>query len=38
MGEIKKVEYKQEWMDHLDVLYGSFIRRNDPNEWFYFLR
>ena len=25
-------------MDHLDVLYGSFIRRNDPNEWFYFLR
>ena len=29
MGEIKKVEYKQEWMDHLDVLYGSFIRRNE---------
>ncbi len=25
-------------MDHLDVLYGSFIRRNDPDEWFYFLR
>ena len=38
MGEIKKVEYKQEWMDHLDALYGSFIRRNDPDEWFYFLR
>ena len=35
MGEIKKVEYKQEWMDHLDVLYGSFIRRNDTNTFWW---
>lgn len=38
MGEISNLEYKMTWMDHLDALYGSFIRRNDPDEWFYFLR
>lgn len=38
MGEISNLEYKMTWMDHLDALYGSFIRRNNPDEWFYFLR
>ena len=38
MGEIKNVEYRMEWVDHLDAMYGSFIKRNDPEEWFYFLR
>ena len=38
MGEISNLEYKMTWIDHLDALYSSFIRRNNPNEWFYFLR
>ena len=35
MGEIENVEYRMEWVDHLDAMYGSFIKRNDPEEWFY---
>ena len=38
MGEISNLEYKMTWIDHLDALYSSFIRRNNPDEWFYFLR
>lgn len=38
MGEISNLEYRMTWMDHLDALYSSFIRRNNPDEWFYFLR
>ena len=36
MGEISNLEYKMTWIDHLDALYSSFIRRNNPDEWFYF--
>ena len=38
MSEISNLEYKMTWIDHLDALYSSFIRRNNPDEWFYFLR
>lgn len=38
MNEIKQLDYKMEWVDHLHELYGSFILRNDPEQWFYFLR
>lgn len=38
MNSVKNVEYKMEWMDHLYHIYGNFKRRNDPEEWFYFLR
>lgn len=37
MNEIKNVEYKMEWVDHLYEIYADFGRRNDIDEWIYFL-
>ena len=37
MGELQKIEYEMEWQEHLDVLYGSFVQRNDPDAWLDFL-
>ena len=38
MNDIQNVGYKLEWVDHLFEIYSDFGRRNDPQEWFYFLR
>ena len=38
MSEVQKIEYEMNWQDHLDVLYGSFVQRNDPDAWMDFLR
>ena len=38
MNDIQNIGYKLEWVDHLFEIYSDFGRRNDPQEWFYFLR
>lgn len=38
MEEIKNIEYKMEWVDHLFDIYRDFGRRNSIDEWLYFLR
>lgn len=36
-NSIKKLDYSMEWVDHIFALYSDFKRRNDMNEWAYFL-
>ena len=36
-NEIKTLDYSLEWVDHLYAIYVDFERRNDINEWAYFL-
>ena len=38
MNDIQNVGYRLEWVDHLFEIYSDFGRRNDPQEWFCFLR
>ncbi len=36
--DLSTLQYNLEWEDHLYDLYGDFTRRNNPDEWIYFLR
>lgn len=37
-NELSALQYKYEWNDHLQMLYEDFIRRNNKEEWIFFLR
>ncbi len=37
-NNLSSLQYKLEWEDHLYELYGDFVRRNNIDEWEYFLR